>query len=212
MEGFNLFSDEELILSIRKCKDPGGSRPETLELIERYKGLVRRHARTYFLMGADREDLIQEGMIGLYKAILDYEVEGASGFAHYADLCIYRQMTDAIRRYHRKKHEVLTQAISLDESVRDEEGEEYRLSDTMTDSKLTPEEKTIADFSAREALEAMKKLLSEMEKKVLDLYLEGYDYHEIARDLSITDKASDNAIQRIRRKIRNHFSEGGISS
>lgn len=180
-------TDEELI---RLCRTD--NRPDAIDyLMEKYKPLVLRLSRTRFLVGGERDDLIQEGMIGLYKAVRDYDEEKAASFATFAALCINRQMLNAIEASTREKNRPLNDSVLFTDP-------EWEFEQMSGDE--SPERIIIAQESEREKLKRLRELLSSMEIKVLDLYLKGRDYREIAEVLGKTPKAIDNAIQRIRRK------------
>ncbi len=197
-------SDEELLQYIHAPEKVYTDEAVNL-LMERYKGEVRRQARTYYLIGSDQEDLLQEGMIGLYKAIQAFNTEIGT-FRGFAGMCISRQLTSALRASLREKQQPLNQAISLDRSVSDEEGEEHTMMELLPDpSGKSPEERAVEVEEEAALVQRIKDCLSSMENKVLELYLSGMDYHAIAKELEMGDKAADNAIQRIRRKIRKLF-------
>ena len=164
------------------------------QLCAEYKDTVRMLARPYFLIGADRDDLIQEGMIGLYKAIRDYREDHNSSFASFAELCITRQILSAINASRRQKHQPLNSFVSLSEPVSEQE---LRLVD-----EETPEEIMISRENVIGMHERIKERLSKFEYQVLELYLKGYDYTQIAEKLGKQPKAIDNALQRIRSKVR----------
>ena len=164
------------------------------QLCAEYKDTVRMLARPYFLIGADRDDLIQEGMIGLYKAIRDYREDHNSSFASFAELCITRQILSAINASRRQKHQPLNSFVSLSEQVSEQE---LRLVD-----EETPEEIMISRENVIGMHERIKERLSKFEYQVLELYLKGYDYTQIAEKLGKQPKAIDNALQRIRSKVR----------
>ena len=164
------------------------------QLCAEYKDTVRMLARPYFLIGADRDDLIQEGMIGLYKAIRDYREDHNSSFASFAELCITRQILSAISASRRQKHQPLNSFVSLSEPVSEQE---LRLVD-----EETPEEIMISRENVIGMHERIKERLSKFEYQVLELYLKGYDYTQIAEKLGKQPKAIDNALQRIRSKVR----------
>lgn len=184
MSDWKDFSDEELILRLRA----GESQIEEY-LLEKYKPFVKSRSRVLFLVGGDREDLIQEGMIGLFKAIRDYEPEKKVPFAAFAKLCVERQLYTAIESAGRLKNAPLNTYISLSEEA-----------GNLIDGGI--EEEVIERTSFRESYEKLKQQLSPMEKDVLGLYLEGQDYTEIAGILGKTDKAIDNALQRIKSKVK----------
>jgi RNA polymerase sporulation-specific sigma factor len=174
-------------------------------LITKYQSFVRLKARSYFLIGGDREDIIQEGMIGLYKAIRDFKEDRLSSFKAFAELCITRQIITAIKTATRQKHIPLNTSISLDKPVYDEESERTLL-DLIAGPVLDDPEGLMIhkeDFSQME--EEMNKVLSGLEKQVLALYLEGQSYQEISEELNRQVKSVDNALQRIKRKLERYM-------
>lgn len=192
----NTYSDEELLAMLRS----GDAEAERM-LYERYKQAVRSRAHTYFLIGADHEDLVQEGMIGLYKAVLEYNPEKESSFHSFADLCITRQILTAIKRATRKKHGPLNSYVSLNQS-RFESGNDQTLFDTMQNQRIIdPEEQLIGQEEYEQILQYLKKNLSSLEQTVLGLYLNGYSYQQIALKLDRPPKSIDNALQRIKHKL-----------
>lgn len=169
-------------------------------LINKYKNLVKIRARAYFIIGADKEDIIQEGMIGLYKAIRDYQKTFAS-FKTFAKVCIDRQIMTAIKTANRKKHLPLNSYLSLN-MLAYQEDDETTYIDKLEESKiLNPEEIIIDKENVKNLNEKINKNLSDLEKKVLGLYLKGISYSLIAKKLEKDEKSIDNAIQRIRKKI-----------
>lgn len=179
-------------------------------LINKYKNFVRAKARTYFLIGADREDIIQEGMIGLYKAIRDYRGDKLSSFRAFAELCITRQIITAIKTATRQKHIPLNSYVSLNKPIFDEESDRT-LMDILTEESVSdPEELMInrEEFSGIES--KMSEILSELEWEVLSLYLQGKSYQEIAEDLDRHIKSIDNALQRVKRKLEKYLEEGKV--
>ncbi len=194
-------SDEELIVRLRD-----GETGITDFLMDKYKNLVRSKAKSMYILGADSEDLIQEGMIGLFKALRDYDMGRDASFLTFADLCVSRQMYTAVQASRRKKHSPLNSYISLysDVSQKGENGgEETELVNVLSSlSEKSPEEKWI-DRENMELLEkTIEKELSGFEKQVLDLYLTGMGYIQIARVLGRDGKSTDNALQRIKSKLR----------
>ena len=194
-------SDEELIVRLRD-----GETGITDFLMDKYKNLVRSKAKSMYILGADSEDLIQEGMIGLFKALRDYDMGRDASFLTFADLCVSRQMYTAVQASRRKKHSPLNSYISLysDVSQKGENGgEETELVNVLSSlSEKSPEEKWI-DRENMELLEkTIEKELSGFEKQVLDLYLTGMGYIQIARVLGRDGKSTDNALQRIKIKLR----------
>jgi RNA polymerase sporulation-specific sigma factor len=193
-------ADEELVESIRV----GDS--EALEyLINRYRNFVRAKARSYFLIGADREDIVQEGMIGLYKSIRDYRGDKLTSFKAFAELCITRQIITAIKTATRQKHIPLNSYVSLDKPIYDEDSDRTLL-DVIGGSRVQdPEELMInkEEFSGLE--DKMSEVLSDLERKVLMLYLDGRSYQEISVDLDRHVKSIDNALQRVKRKLERYL-------
>ena len=194
MEKFGNVSDEELIMRFR-----AGETSIEDYLMEKYKGLVRQKARAMFLIGGDTDDLIQEGMIGLFKAVRDFQPGREAAFATFAGVCIDRQLYSAIQSSNRQKHIPLNSYVSLNQ---EEEG-----SPIWELSVENPESIVIDQENARDLQQKFLGFLSPMERKVLDLYLRGDGYVEIARILNKSPKSIDNALQRIRSKIREALEE-----
>lgn len=191
------FSDEELILRLRD----GDVRVVDF-IMEKYKGLVRNKAKSMYLLGADNEDLIQEGMIGLFKAVQNYDPGRDASFYTFADLCISRQMYTAVQASTRQKHAPLNRYISLSSGEsrdQDETGMPFELPDSWEKS---PEELLIDRENVALLEKTIEKELSGFEKQVLDLYLTGMGYVEIAKVLGRDAKSADNALQRIKAKLR----------
>ncbi len=187
-------SDEQLIIQLR-----GGS-PQVMEyLLEKYKNLVRRRANALYLIGGETEDLIQEGMIGLFKAIRDYRTDKDTSFYHFAELCVTRQMYTAVEASRRKKHTPLNTYVPLDAGG---EGQDDILLSIGQPGTLDPETLFISQENVRQLLKQVNERLSRMERQVLALYLEGMNYHQIADYMGKSPKSIDNALQRIRSKIR----------
>ena len=181
-------SDEELMEGIR-----GGEQECMDVLIERYKGQVRKEARTLYLIGGDSDDLIQEGMLGLFKAIRDFRPEQEASFGSFAKLCISTQLYTAIQTASRQKHSPLNTYVELTEGL-----------DEVSDSSRgkSPEELLIDQESAESLQDRIEALLSPMEYGILQRYLNGENYVQIAEGLERSPKSIDNALQRIRRKIK----------
>ena len=187
--------DEEIIHRIRK-----GCKRGMEHLIEKYKPLVRAKSRSYFLVGADREDIVQEGMIGLFKAIRDYREEKSIPFRMFAEMCITRQIITAVKTATRQKHIPLNSYVSLNKRIFDE-GSDKTLIEMLQEVSVTdPEELFISkeDYSVIE--HKMVELLSPFEKQVLTMYLGGIAYQDIARQLNKPVKSIDNALQRLKKK------------
>lgn len=174
-------------------------------LINKYRNFVRAKARSYFLIGADREDIIQEGMIGLYKAIRDFRADKLASFRAFAELCITRQIITAIKTATRQKHIPLNSYVSLNKPIYDEESDRT-LMDIISGNKVTdPEELVISREEFIDIENRMSEFLSELEWKVLMYYLEGKSYQEIAEELSRHVKSIDNALQRVKRKLERYL-------
>ncbi|MCQ5365069.1 RNA polymerase sporulation sigma factor SigH [Anoxybacillus salavatliensis] len=180
-------------------------------LIHKYKNFVRAKARSYFLVGADREDIVQEGMIGLYKAIRDFKEDKQSSFKAFAELCITRQMITAIKMATRQKHIPLNCYVSLDKPIYEDDSART-LMDVLSGTKITnPEELIINREEFDHIEEKMTELLSDLERKVLLLYLEGRSYQEISEELNRHVKSIDNALQRVKRKLEKYVEIQGIN-
>ena len=200
MEKRERLTDEELIEKIN-----GGETACMDVLIERYKRRVRNQARPLYLMGGDSDDLIQEGMIGLFKAVRDYDLGRDASFYTFAELCINRQVYTAVQASKRQKHLPLNTYISLDSGnpAGEDERESMKLGELLADrTELSPEEL----FLDKERVTYLEKIieeeLSDFERQVLDLYMTGMSYTQIARVLGRDEKATDNALQRLKAKIR----------
>ena len=176
-------------------------------LLNKYKNFVRAKARSYFLIGADREDLVQEGMIGLYKAIRDYNSEKQSSFRAFAELCITRQIITAIKTATRQKHKPLNSYVSLNKPIYDEESDRTLIDVIIGNKVLNPEE-IIIDREDLAHIEAeIGEMLSDLEWKVLSLYLKGKSNQEIAQQLGRRVKSIDNALQRVKSKLETYLQE-----
>ncbi|MBU9710826.1 RNA polymerase sporulation sigma factor SigH [Evansella tamaricis] len=179
-------------------------------LINKYKNFVRAKARSYFLIGADHEDIVQEGMIGLYKAIRDYKGDKLSSFKAFAELCITRQIITAIKTATRQKHIPLNSYVSLDKPIYDEESDRTLL-DVIVGSKVSNPEELLINQEEFDDIEIkMGEILSELERKVLMLYLDGRSYQEISADLKRHVKSIDNALQRVKRKLERYVELKGV--
>lgn len=201
-------SDEALLEKIHFSDHPNEILEATDALMERYKEMVRSKARTYFLIGADRDDVIQEGMIGLYKAIMDYKPEKDSSFRSFASLCIVRQILSAVRVSSRLKHLPLNEYVSLNHPVNDEDGKETTLMELLPDPNSRSPEDILTDIEERDRLEMqIDSLLSPLERRVLHLFLKGLDYIQIAEKIGKTPKSVDNALQRVKQKISRMLQE-----
>ncbi|WP_442853820.1 RNA polymerase sporulation sigma factor SigH [Bacillus sp. FJAT-27916] len=197
---YGLLDDELLVDRVQK----GDS--EALDyLIHKYRNFVRAKARTYFLIGADKEDIVQEGMIGLFKAIRDYREDKLTSFKAFAELCITRQIITAIKTATRQKHIPLNSYVSLDKPIYDEESDRT-LMDVITGVKVMDPEELIINQEEFDYIELkMGELLSDLERKVLSLYLDGQSYQEISEELNRHVKSIDNALQRVKRKLERYL-------
>lgn len=181
-------------------------------LITKYQNFVRAKARSYFLIGADREDIVQEGMIGLYKAIRDYKEDKLTSFKAFAELCITRQIITAIKTATRQKHIPLNSYVSLDKPIYDEESDRT-LMDVISGAKVMDPEELIINQEEFDDIEVkMGELLSDLERKVLVLYLDGRSYQEISEELNRHVKSIDNALQRVKRKLERYLELREITS
>ncbi|MBY0095391.1 RNA polymerase sporulation sigma factor SigH [Mesobacillus maritimus] len=174
-------------------------------LIKKYRNFVRAKARSYFLIGADKEDIVQEGMIGLYKAVRDFKEDKLTSFKAFAELCITRQIITAIKTATRQKHIPLNSYVSLDKPIFDEESDRT-LMDVITGAKIMDPEELIIHREEYIQIEIkMEELLSDLERKVLALYLDGQSYQEISEELNRHVKSIDNALQRVKRKLERYI-------
>ena len=181
-----------------------GDKNATEHLLSRYKNTVRTKARMYFLVGADRDDIVQEGMIGLFKAIRDFDNSKLASFKSFAELCIRRQIITAVKAATRKKHLPLNNYVSLSKPVYDDENE-YALVNLVAELRESdPEELFIGKENAAFLGRKMNEVLSALEREVLDMYLKGKSYQEIAKIMNRPPKSIDNALQRIRKKLEKY--------
>ncbi|MGI5984611.1 MAG: sigma-70 family RNA polymerase sigma factor [Clostridiales bacterium] len=198
MEIYSNLSDNELL-----CLTESGDKVAEEQLALRYTRLVKICSRPFFLVGGDGEDLIQEGMLGLLSAIREFDLSMNTSFKTYAEICVKRRIYSAIKTASRKKHEPLNDMVSFDDVLSDESksnavayGEVYR---------RTPEEQVLARESADEIIQTYSRCLSKFESEILNLYLSGLSYSEIAEVCGRTEKSVDNAVQRIRRKLAHNL-------
>ena len=203
---YSVMLDEEVI------EDAKAGDVEAIEyLINKYKGFVRAKARTYFLIGADREDIIQEGMICLYKAIRDFRQDKLSSFRAFAELCITRQIITAIKTATRQKHIPLNSYVSLNRPIFDEESDRT-LMDVISEERVSDPEEMMINREEFTGIELkMGEILSELEWEVLSSYLQGKSYQEIAEELDRHVKSIDNALQRVKRKLEKYLDEGKMN-
>jgi len=197
---FSQMTDEDIVELARTDNELAAE-----YLINKYKNFVRAKARSYFLIGADKEDIIQEGMIGLYKAIRDFRADKLSSFRAFAELCITRQIITAIKTATRQKHIPLNSYVSLNKPIYDEDSDRTLL-DVISGTRVTdPEELIISQEEFNDIENKMGEILSSLEWKVLMYYLEGKSYQEIATVLDRHVKSIDNALQRVKRKLERYL-------
>lgn len=195
---YGQMTDEQLMEKLRQ-----GEKEITDYIMEKYKGLVRQKAKAMYLLGGENDDLIQEGMIGLFKAVQDYSPEAGTSFGSFAELCISRQIYTAIKAAQRKKHIPLNSYVSLYAEQGSEQGERLPLADTIEAGAWSnPEEALLSKEYAHAFEEELKEKLSKLENRVLYLHLMGMDYLTIADIIGKSPKAVDNALQRIKSKAK----------
>jgi len=204
MKQYADLSDEEIVML---CHD--GDTIAEEYLLNKYKNFVRSKARSYFLIGADHEDIVQEGMIGLYKAIRDYRPNKLSSFRAFAELCITRQIITAIKTATRQKHIPLNSYVSLNKPLYDEESDRTLLDVIMEGRTSNPEELIINREDLGDIHAKISEVLSGLEQEVLGAYLDGKSYQEIADALGRHVKSIDNALQRVKRKLEKYLEEEG---
>ena len=199
---FEGMADEQIV---KLAQDADGAALEYL--LNKYKNFVRTKARNYFLIGADHEDIVQEGMIGLYKAIRDYRAEKLSSFRAFAELCVTRQIITAIKTATRQKHIPLNSYISLNKPIYEEDSDRTLL-DVITEEGMSNPEDMLIDREDLSFIEGrIGQMLSGLEKEVLVRYMEGKSYVEIADEMGRHVKSIDNALQRIKRKLLKYLEE-----
>ena len=196
------FTDEQIV----EMSHSGDMAAEEY-LLDKYKNFVRSKARSYFLVGADHEDIVQEGMIGLYKAIRDFRPDKLSSFRAFAELCITRQIITAIKTATRQKHIPLNNYVSLNKPLYDEESDRTLL-DVIVEGRISdPEELIINMENVGNIRTKINEVLSTLEQQVLNAYLDGKSYQEIAESLGRHVKSIDNALQRVKRKLEKYLEE-----
>ena len=201
---FDGMTDEEIALLAQQ-----GDADASEYLLNKYKNFVRSKARSYFLVGADHEDIVQEGMIGLYKAIRDFKPEKLSSFRAFAELCITRQIITAIKTATRQKHIPLNSYVSLNKPIYDDESDRTLL-DVITEGRVAnPEDMLISQEDVGLIEDKIGQMLSSLEREVLSAYLDGKSYQEIAQELDRHVKSIDNALQRVKRKLEKFLAENG---
>lgn len=202
-QDFEKMTDEEVVRLAQR--DGDGAALEFL--LNKYKNFVRTKARSYFLIGADHEDIVQEGMIGLYKAIRDFREDRLSSFRAFAELCITRQIITAIKTATRQKHIPLNSYISLNRPIYEEDSDRTLL-DVITEDVPSNPEAMLIDREDLSVIEGrIGQMLSDLEKQVLVRYIEGKSYVEISEEMNRHVKSVDNALQRIKRKLQKFLDE-----
>ena len=202
---YSEFTDEQIV----EMSHGGDSTAEEY-LLDKYKNFVRSKARSYFLVGADHEDIVQEGMIGLYKAIRDYRPDKLSSFRAFAELCITRQIITAIKTATRQKHIPLNNYVSLNKPLYDEESDRTLLDVIIEGRTSDPEEMIINMENVGNIRAKISEVLSGLEQEVLNAYLDGKSYQEIAETLGRHVKSIDNALQRVKRKLEKYLEENRV--
>ena len=199
---YTVYTDEQIV----EMSHQGDASAEEY-LLDKYKNFVRSKARSYFLVGADHEDIVQEGMIGLYKAIRDFRPDKLSSFRAFAELCITRQIITAIKTATRQKHIPLNNYVSLNKPLYDEESDRTLL-DVIVEGRMSdPEELIINMENVGNIRTKINEVLSGLEQEVLNAYLDGKSYQEIAESLGRNVKSIDNALQRVKRKLEKYLEE-----
>lgn len=199
----NIASEEKIVMAAK-----AGNEKALNFIINKYKNYVRAKTKTYFLVGADKEDIFQEGMIGLYKAIRDFRADKLTSFKAFAEVCITRQIITAVKTATRQKHIPLNSYVSLNKPLYDEDADRT-LIDVIgsTDLISDPEEMMITREEIAVMEDKLNKVLSKLELNVLSLYLEGRSYQEVADEMDRHVKSIDNALQRVKRKLEKYFNE-----
>jgi RNA polymerase sporulation-specific sigma factor len=185
----------------------GGDERALLVLLQRYRSFVRVKARTYFLVGGDREDVVQEGMIGLYKAIRDYDVDRQTSFRAFVELCVVRQIITAIKTATRQKHAPLNRYVSLYLPLYDDDDPDSSLLHHIMSAEADPADRVMSDTEITNLEGHLARVLSDLEANVLQRYIDGRSYQEIAIELDRHEKAIDNALQRIKRKLDTYLTQ-----
>ena len=198
--GYGGMPDEQVV---EKCHEGDSLAMEYL--LNKYKNFVRSKARSYFLIGADHEDIVQEGMIGLFKAIRDFRPDKLASFRAFAELCITRQIITAIKTATRQKHIPLNSYVSLNKPIYDEESDRTLMDIIVEGHVDNPEELIISQEDLHGINKTLAEMLSDLEKDALNLYLDGKSYVEIAEELGRHAKSIDNALQRVKRKLEKYL-------
>lgn len=205
--GYENRKDEDIIKDIHN-----GDTLAQDYILDKYKPLVKKKARAFFLIGADREDIIQEGMIGLYKAIRDYQYDRNASFHVFADICISRQIITAIKTATRLKHMPLNSYISLNKPINESESDDTYINFIKSEYELNPETLFIGQESKNFIESHIEEILSGFESKVLYEYLQGNSYSQVAKIMNKSEKSIDNALQRVKKKIEKFLQEKNLDS
>jgi len=193
--GYQYMPDEEVVLHAKR-----GCQPAVEHLLRKYRNLVEGKAKSYFMMGAEQEDVVQEGMIGLYKAIRDFSDEHLSAFRSFADLCVTRQIISAVKAARRQKHQLLSKSTSFDLPLGSDDG--ARPVEELAEHRSANPEQILLSWEFRDqVLRQVQQILSELECQVLWSYIQGQTYQEISDQLGCTVKRIDNALQRAKKKM-----------
>ncbi len=194
--------DDHYLVGLAKGGDPGAYE----RLMKRYRGFVRLKASSYFLLGGDPEDLIQEGLLGLYKAVRDYRSDRESSFRNFAELCITRQIITAVKTASRNKHAPLNQYVSFAQTPATAGDSETTLEELLPGpDHYEPANQVVAAEELRSLVDCLSSVLSELESRVLSLYVDGHSYEVVAERLECDTKTVDNALQRVKRKVGVHL-------
>jgi RNA polymerase sporulation-specific sigma factor len=201
--------DDGFLIALAKQGDRGAYE----RLVRRYYGFVRLKASSYFLAGGDADDLIQEGLVGLYKAIRDYRFDRESSFRNFAELCITRQVITAVKTATRNKHTPLNQYVSFSSTPAAGGEDVPTLDQTIPGSSVQdPVNRVISSEELRALVACLSTALSDLESKVLSLYLDGYSYEQVGERLRCDTKTVDNALQRVKRKVGAHLQSRAIAA
>lgn len=201
MDRFKDLTDEEIVRMAQEEHDAGA----TNYIVHKYRNFVKAKARSYFLIGADKEDIIQEGMIGLYKATRDFRGDKQASFRAFADLCVTRQIITAIKTATRQKHIPLNSYVSLNKPIYTDESERTLMDVVSAAPVSDPEELIISRENFADIELKMNEVLSDLEWQVLIAYLEGKSYNEMSQELHRHVKSIDNALQRVKRKLERYL-------
>ena len=189
-------------------------KPDAMDrVVRRYYGFVRLKASSYFLIGGDADDLIQEGLVGLYKAVRDFRTDRESSFRNFAELCITRQIITAVKTATRNKHTPLNQYVSFSQTPAGSGESETTLDEVLPGSTVhDPVNQVISSEELKSLVSCLTSALSELESSVLSLYLDGHSYEDVAERLECDTKTVDNALQRVKRKVGAHLSSRNVAA